>query len=133
MPQTPLGGSIVLHGHEGWSIPGAGWSIGHQPRHLLTIVLPVANWSVEAPKPPSRGWSGPFPAVGRVGTQCRDWDALLCHVSSRLSVPAPRMHTRHMAQKLCFLGSAWFSLKPVGVLQSKHFRKGCFSFFCAGV
>lgn len=78
MPQTPLGGIIVLCGHKGWSIPGVAWSIGHQPRHPVTV-LPAANQSVEAPKLPSQGCSSPFPAAGGVGTRCSDWDAPPCH------------------------------------------------------
>lgn len=54
----------------------------------------------------------------------------MCHL--RLYTPAPWVRIPHVPQKRCSLGSVWFSLEPVGVLQSKHFRKACFECFALG-
>lgn len=136
---------------QGWAFPKPPWvgascfmprrdgapresAVVHQPPagHLVTLVLPVANWSVETPTPPSQGCSGPCPTAGRVGTRCLDRDVLPCYVPLRLYTPAPWVRIPHVPQKRCSLGSVWFSLEPVGVLQSKHFRKACFECFALG-
>jgi len=63
--------------HEGWSIPAAAWS--------------RCRWSfpraVEAPDPPSRHHSGPFPVAGSAGRRRPDRDALPSHAPSRPSLP----------------------------------------------